>query len=200
MRSFIILVVCLLASFSAVSQSSDQKLILPRFIVSVGSNFSTISGSDSWEGLLPGLHIGVGLSLDPGKKGHIAYVGQVAYDMIGSKYDETSFTGKVKLSYVNIPLTVQHTSSMGILLEAGLQPGFLTSARDQYEGNDDDYKDNINSFHFGIPIGVGYVIADVFGINLRYVQGVTNIFKESSDPDLNRQFVLRIFWMPGLKK
>jgi hypothetical protein len=90
--------------------SAQQKVLIPRMEVAAGANFSTIGGSDSWNSLLPGGQFGVGFFIDPGKTGHILYQGEASYTMAGSKYEETSYNlkGKVVLSYIAIPLMMQH--------------------------------------------------------------------------------------------
>ncbi|MBI1342862.1 MAG: outer membrane beta-barrel protein [Terrimonas sp.] len=183
------------------SQDKDKKVFMPRFFVTGGANFSSISPGDSWKWALPGLHVGAGIFLDPGKDGHIMYSGQVSYDMLGSKYDEGYYKGKVVLSYINLPLMFHYRAGQGFFAEFGVQPGINTSAKDHYDGNTDDYKDYINSFHFGIPIGVGYVFSNSVGFNLRYMHGLSNIEKDATDgKDYNRAFTVRALWTLPYKK
>jgi hypothetical protein len=89
----------------------------------------------------------------------------------------------------------EHKSDQGFLVEAGVQPGFLISAKDKYGGQSYDFKDQVKSFDFGIPVGVGYYFLNTFGVGVRYTHGLGNLNKDGSDKDHNRSFLLRLFWV-----
>ncbi len=82
---------------------------------------------------------------------------------------------------------------MGLFGDIGVQPQLLVSAKDKYEGNTDDYKDYVNGFDVGVPIGVGYEYKKRVGLSARYYMGLSNINKMDTDSkDHNRVFSLRL--------
>ena len=122
----------------------------------------------------------------------------ISYSQQGSKYTDAGLKGHVRLSYINLPIMLRYKSFSGFFAEAGIQPGLLISARDKYEDNNDDYKDHMNSFDFGAPVGIGYEFKSGFGIGVRVIPGIANIDKlQDGDTDKNRNFVagFRLFYM-----
>ena len=59
---------------------------------------------------------------------------------------------RLKLGYINIPIMAKFYPVKGLALGAGIQPGFMTSAK----WDDLDYKDACNTFDFSIPLSVAY--------------------------------------------
>jgi hypothetical protein len=99
--------------------------------------------------------------------------------MQGAKYEEDNgLKGRVNMFYFNAPIVVRYKTSSGFFGEAGIQPGYLVSAKDKYSGKTEDFKDYVNKFDFGIPIGVGYEFKNNIGVGLRLIEGLTNINKE----------------------
>jgi hypothetical protein len=84
---------------------------------------------------------------------------------------------------------------LGFYAEAGVQPGFLLSAKDKYNGNTYDYKDTVNSFDFGIPVGIGYIFKRRLGLNVRYIFGVYDTGKAENEKDHNHVWALRLFYV-----
>ena len=99
--------------------------------------------------------------------------------MQGASWEEDWGEGLIKGTTrtwnLNIPLTARYPFGNGFYAEAGLQPGFMLSAKDRYDGDAYDVKDWFKTFDLGIPLGVGYDFENNFGLNLRVVPGVTNI-------------------------
>jgi outer membrane immunogenic protein len=115
--------------------------------------------------------------------------------MQGSKYEDTYFgtplKGRVNLLYLNFPLVFRYQTKSGFFGEAGIQPGFLLSAKDKYSGETHDYKDNVKKFDFSIPFGAGYEFKNNFGVGLRVIPGLTNINTEGTAKDRNLVVALR---------
>jgi hypothetical protein len=104
----------------------------------------------------------------------------------GANYEEANgLKGRVSLFYANFPLVFRYQTPGGFYGEAGIQPGFLLSAKDKYNGITDDYKDFVRKFDFGIPVSVGYEFKNNIGINVRLVRGLTNINTEGDYKDHN---------------
>jgi hypothetical protein len=112
-----------------------------------------------------------------------------------SAFAENEFSGKVSLSYLHIPILYRYQGNSGFYGEAGIQPGYLISAKDKIEGEESyDYKDYIKTFDIGIPVGLGYQINDRLDIGARAVFGVTNINTDGTEmyspDDANRNFMM----------
>jgi len=101
--------------------------------------------------------------------------------------------GTSRLWYLNFPLTTRYQFGQNFYGEIGLQPGFLLSAKDNYEGESDDIKDWFKVFDLGIPLGVGYDFPNNFGVGLRVTPGVINInSSEWSDEYNDHNFVVAL--------
>jgi outer membrane immunogenic protein len=100
--------------------------------------------------------------------------------------------GITRLLYLNVPVLAEYRFENGFFAEAGLQPGFLLSAKDKFEGETYDYKDWVNFFDFGIPFGFGYQFKNNFGIGLRIIPGLTNINAGEETVSKDRNLVIAI--------
>lgn len=106
----------------------------------------------------------------------------VLYSMQGVKADKGDF--KEKLDYINIPILANFHVWKGLSINAGIQPGFLVSAKADYGDKDKDMKDACESFDFSIPVGASYEW-NSFVLDLRYNIGVTKIYKEDEGSSKN---------------
>lgn len=104
----------------------------------------------------------------------------VLYSMQGVKADKGDY--KEKLDYINIPILANFHVWKGLSINAGIQPGFLVSAKADY--GDEDMKDACESFDFSIPVGASYEW-NSFVLDLRYNIGVTKIYKEDEGSSKN---------------
>ncbi len=104
--------------------------------------------------------------------------------MQGSGYKDTDYTKDYKstLTYLNIPILANYEIIPGLAIKAGLQPGFLLSAKDkgkEYYGGgwtefDHSGTEGLKKFALSIPMGLSYEISD-FVIDARYNLGLTKI-------------------------
>ena len=106
----------------------------------------------------------------------------VLYSMQGVKADKGDF--KEKLDYINIPILANFHVWKGLSINAGIQPGFLVSAKADNGDEDKDIKDGCESFDFSIPVGASYEW-NSFVLDLRYNIGVTKIYKEDEGSSKN---------------
>ncbi len=108
-------------------------------------------------------------------------------------WGEGLIKGTTRLWYLNLPLTSRYQFSQNFYGEIGLQPGFLLSAKDNYDGESDDWSDYFKTFDLGIPLGVGYDFPNNFGVGLRVTPGVLNInASEYADDYKNRNFTVAL--------
>ena len=106
----------------------------------------------------------------------------VSYAQQGTKIKD--YDSKVKTSYVNVPIMAKFYPVKRLALGAGIQPGFMTSAKItevQLLGGkgDMDIKDNCNTFDFSIPLSVAYESPIGLIIEARYNAGLTNVAKDA---------------------
>jgi hypothetical protein len=119
----------------------------------------------------------------------------------GANYSEDyGLKGTVSLFYLNLPLVMRYQFRNGFFGEAGIQPGFCISAKDKYSGETHNFKEYINTFDFGIPLGIGYEFKNNFGLGLRVIEGVTNIYSDGDAKNHNFVLALRGTYAIRLKK
>jgi len=108
-------------------------------------------------------------------------------------WGEGLIKGTTRLWYLNLPLTTRYQFGQNFYGEIGLQPGFLLSAKDNYDGESDDWGDYFKTFDLGIPLGVAYDFPNNFGVGLRVTPGVLNInASEYADDYNNRNFTVAL--------
>jgi outer membrane immunogenic protein len=172
----------------------------PIYVVG-GVQTAWISGSSSWSSGLIGGQAGVGMHI-ANLNEHLGFLGELNYSMQGSNWEEDFGEGvekgHVSASYLNLPLVLRYMfgsdPAAGLFGELGLQPGFLLSAEDHWSGGSEDFKDQMNSFDLGIPVGVGYQMKGNLGVGLRYIYGLTNINSGDGDSFHNNVLALRVTW------
>jgi len=168
--------------------------ILTRITLSLGIGASTIHGSPSFKDPV-GFQAGVESKiLDVNK--NTSLIGGLGFSYQGAGYEETMnyggtgyastvFSGRVRLSYLNVPLLYRYDFNKGFYAVVGLQPGLLVGAKDKYDSKSYDYKGHVNSFELGLPLGVGYRINDKIDFGLSGTYGLTNIDKPGEGTDHN---------------
>ena len=93
---------------------------------------------------------------------------------------------ELNLGYLNIPIVANYYFAEGWAVKAGIQPGFLLSAKHKVDGlgvvktRDDDIKDDYKSFDLSIPLGISYEFSN-FVIDGRYNLGLTKINKKGDE-------------------
>lgn len=158
-----------------------------KFGVKAGANFSSLSKGFDYQDtkILVGVHAGVfaniALSDQFNLKPELLYNGlgskvEYAQNQIGSEYTR-------RLDYISIPLMLEYRFVPKAFLEAGPQLSYMINAKEKYtllngsETTAKISKDFLNKLDFGIGIGAGYNFTDKIGVNVRYVAGVTDIYK-----------------------
>ena len=161
MKKFMMMVAMAFATLTASAQAEAGTLTLKPF---VGMNLANMTKSegDMKIGVAAGAELGYQVS------DAFALTAGVAYSMQGVKLDG----GKVKMDYLNIPVLANYYVVKGLAIKAGIQPGFLLSAK----AGDTDIKDGCKKFDLSIPVGLSYEISD-FVIDARYNLGLTKSFK-----------------------
>ena len=144
-----------------------------------GSSFDDPAGAQAGF-IYPVAYFGDYMSLRP----------EIGISMAGGKYNDNGLKGRVNLLYVNLPLILRYQTKNGFFGEAGLQPGLLLSAKDKYEGITDNFMGHMNKFDLSVPVGIGYVFRNNFGIGLRVIPGLNDITRDEDVKE--RNFVMAL--------
>ena len=138
----------------------------------------------------------------------------VNYAQQGSGWKDKSFSvngvsadlkdAKIELGYVNVPIVANAYLFKGFALKAGVQFGFLTSAKmkftikaeqgdlNQTVNNDVSIKDGCEKMDIAIPVGVSYQFKVPIVIDARYNIGLKNVSKESGENFKNQVFQITV--------
>lgn len=136
-----------------------------------------------YAGLLAHIHVTDNIAVQP----ELFFSGQGAKTTISG----TEF--KTKLGYLNMPVLLQFMFGEGFRVQTGPQVGYLLSAKAK-NGGEVDIKDDFKKVDFSWPIGASYVTGSGFGIDARYVFGISNVSEESTQKVMNRVFSVGIFY------
>lgn len=101
-----------------------------------------------------------------------------------------TYSYSVNTQVLNIPLLLHVFVAPGLSFEAGVQPGFLLSAKSKENGTVNDVKSIMKTFDLSIPIGISYEYMNI-QLDLRYNHGLTSL-GDFFDKGHNRSIVLTL--------
>lgn len=111
-------------------------------------------------------------------------------------FNSDPFSSSLNLWYINLPLMARYNIGYNLNVHAGIQLGFLLSAKVKYNDSalgDFDVKDQTKSIDFGIPIGVGYEFWDrKLNATARYIIPINNISSDAAFTRRNSVFQVSI--------
>lgn len=118
---------------------------------------------------------------------------ELLLSMQGSK--EKDYDYKIMTNYVAIPVLVRYNINEMFSVHAGPQFGFLVSAKEEFDGDKQDIKDDFKGTDVGIALGAEADFTEKIGVGARYIIGVTNVLKEgeSFDDTKLKNGVLQIY-------
>ena len=164
-----------------------------NFGAKAGVNFATITGDDVD-------------SFDSRTAFHVGFVAEIVisdafsfqpellYSAQGADWSEDGFEGTTKVDYLNVPLMAKFYVGEGFSLEAGPQVGFLLSAKDVEEGEEDfDLKDYIKGIDFGVNLGVGYKMEGGLNFGARYNLGLSDANDTDDDSFTLKNSVIQAY-------
>lgn len=103
------------------------------------------------------------------------------------------FDGKLNLTYLNIPVMARYNLGYNLNVHAGVQFGFLLSAKRVYQDVESNVKDQFKGMELALPIGVGYDLMDrKINATVRYVIGMSNILDSSTETRHNNVFQVSV--------
>lgn len=121
---------------------------------------------------------------------------------VKEEYEGLSYTSKMNLSYLNLPVLIQYNDASGFFAETGPQFGFLLSAKAKAEGEKMDIKDSFKSIDLSWAIGAGYLTKSNIGFNARFNLGLSSIADSEGDEDVkvrNSVIQVGVFYVLGSK-
>ncbi|WP_347216456.1 porin family protein [Chryseobacterium sp.] len=160
------------------------------FGVKGGMNVSSISKTEGLDDQKSKIGFNAGVFANIPVASSFSIQPEVLYSQYGEKSDyklnnSTTISNSTKLDYITVPVMFQYNALPNLYLEAGPEFGFMVSAKNKVKNEStgqssttDNYKDNLNTFNFGIGLGAGYYFTPNFGITARYVAGLTDIAKD----------------------
>lgn len=195
MKKFFAFAVAVMLSATSFAQTETGRFF---FAPKVGYNAASLTSAPkdytTQLGLVAGIEVGYQMTDKFGITADVLYSGQgIDCDTRWFEPDGTTpiyrLKDNMKLDYLNIPILANYYIVKGLAVKAGIQPGFLVSAkskveRDIYDGagtesGEVDMKDGLNSFDLSIPVGLSYEWKNIF-IDVRYIFGLTNVNKSNT--------------------
>ena len=169
MKKLSILTAIILFGFTSVNAQDIN------FGAKAGVNFATITGDDV-ESFSSRTAFHVGFVAEIVISETFSFQPELLYSAQGADWDEgDGFEGTTKVDYLNVPLMAKFYVGEGFSLEAGPQVGFLLSAKDVEEGEEDfDLKDYVKGIDFGVNVGVGYKMEGGLNFGARYNLGLSD--------------------------
>ena len=153
---------------AALTANAQQEVGTFSLQPKAGLNVSSLSG-DGWKAKA-GFTAGVEGMYQAADKFGVSL--GVMYSMQGAKVKGSDT--KLKYGYINIPILANYYVTKGLAIKAGIQPGFMVSAK----AGDVNVKSGCKKFDFAIPVGVSYEIANVV-LDARYNFGLTKTIKDT---------------------
>lgn len=161
-----------------------------QFGIKAGMNVSSLSSEEGLENQKSKIGFHAGLFMNAPIAANFSIQPELIYTQYGDKYNANvlgnnySFTRN--LDYIALPVMFQYNATPSFYLEAGPEFGLLVSAKNKLTNQDTNnvidesrnYKDDLNSFNFGLGLGAGYYFTPNIGLTARYVAGFTDIAKD----------------------
>lgn len=189
-------------AFAQTTKTTNSSSSDVRFGIKAGMNVSSLSNDETLDDQKSKIGFNAGVFATIPVAASFNIQPEVIYSQYGSKADYTvlgnKYSSSTNLDYVTVPVMFQYNFVPNFYVEAGPEFGLMVSAKNKVKnesnGNSsttDNYKDNLNTFNFGIGLGAGYYFTDNIGITARYVAGITDVAKDrpsNSDAVKNNVF------------
>lgn len=175
-------------TFAFAQQTGNTSSNPVTFGVKGGMNVSSLSKDSGLDDQKSKIGFNAGVFANIPLAASFSVQPEVQYSQYGNKSDFTTigtkYSASTKLDYITVPVMFQYNLIPDLYVEAGPEFGFMVSAKNKLKnesnGNSttsDNYKDNFNTFNFGIGLGAGYYFTPNLGLTARYVAGLTDIAK-----------------------
>lgn len=167
----------------AITSTSAQEV---NWGAKAGMNIGTVGGDN--EGTSARVGYLVGLTGEY----MLSDLSSTSFELVYSSQGCKSGDYGVDLSYINIPIMYNYYVSEKFAIKAGVQPGFLVSAKLRYDGDSADIKDGLKTFGLAIPVGFSYNLTESLVLDARYAIGCTNVSDYDSETMRSNAFELTL--------
>lgn len=169
--------IVLSAVLATASFSFAQIEVKPGIVA--GANYTTIEGKDADAGTHFKFGFHAGLMSDIKLSDVVSIHPEILYSTHGTKVELEGGMGRFDLSYINLPLTVKAVTKFGMYGMAGVEGGYLLSAKAKNEeGDTKSIKDFAKNIRAGWTVGAGYQSKAGIGIGFSYTSDFTSFLKE----------------------
>lgn len=189
------LIMVAVAAFMVTMGVNAQNMFIKPMVGATMAKLTKLDDTKFKIGLVAGAEFGYKLS-DP-----FAITAGALVSMQGTNFKDTDYEkdAKTTLTYLNIPILANYEILPGLAVKAGLQPGFLLSAKskgkEEFGGGWVEYEhsgtEGMKKVDLSIPLGLSYQISD-FVIDARYNLGLTKTNKEGDDAIKNSVIMLTV--------
>jgi Outer membrane protein beta-barrel domain len=186
-KTFFAIALVLLAAGSFAQQKGST-----AFGLKAGVNLSDYRGEDA-DGTDMRMGIYAGLFVHFATGSNWAIQPELMISGEGSK----NTAGEIKVSYTNLPIAIQYKTKSGLYLETGPQFGFRSAAKAEIGNTETDVTKSITSTNISWLGGAGFVTKSGFGINARYVYGLSNASEDASATFKTTNIQLGLSWAFG---
>jgi hypothetical protein len=179
------------AAFMVTMGANAQNMFIKPMVGATMAKLTKVEDSKFKFGLVAGAEFGYKLS-DP-----FAITAGALVSMQGTKIKDLGYITdrSVSTTYLNIPILANYEIVPGLAVKAGLQPGFLLSAKEKatVNGVEEEHTgtDGMKKVDLSIPLGLSYEISN-FVIDARYNLGLTKTNKEGDDAIKNSVIMLTV--------
>lgn len=120
---------------------------------------------------------------------------EILFSAQGSKDKDDNYDYSIITNYVSIPVLVRYNINEMFSVHAGPQIGILMTAKEEFDGDSDDIKDDFKSTDIGLALGGEADFTEKIGVGARYIFGLTNVLKagESFDDTELKNGVFQIY-------
>ena len=184
---------------------AQQEVGSLTFIPKLGTNLSTVTGSDVYymkdglndQVLKPKYRMGVvaGIEGEYQLNKPLSLSVAALYSLQGNQYEDIDFQKNYSVAFhtVNVPVILNLYVQKGLAFKVGVQAGYAFCKKESYDQlfankwtsystSGTIYKD----FDISLPIGISYDISKV-RLDLRYNHGLTSISKLKGMADVNNR-------------
>ena len=164
-----------------------------QFGIKAGMNVSSLSTDSQLSDQGSKIGFNAGLFMNAPLAENFSIQPELLYSQMGDKYDQTiagtTYARSRHLDYVTLPVMFQYNATPSFYLEAGPEFGLMVNAKNKFTNETDnntitetgDYKDQLNTFNFGVGLGAGYYFTPQIGLTARYVAGFTDIYNSDNN-------------------
>lgn len=185
MKKWILAAAIMMATTGAFAQREAGSITVQPRIGFSAADFNNTGDTEARVGLV------VGPEFEYFVSSRFSLAAGLNYSQQGADLKDTNVEWKV--DYLTVPVVANVYLFKGFALKAGLQPGFKTSAKIEYKGNNGsasvNLKNDVKGFDLAVPVGLSYEFKH-FVLDARYTLGLTKVFDDVDTKNLTFQLTL----------